>query len=234
MKRLALVFAALALSLVVAGQANAYDHWVDDVVEGTYTVPGSAVVSGELFGVDFGPISLGGSTVLWNSDAYGDPAGDPGHLNRFDTEIVSMTLGGFGVTLTAGDGTGNGLYDGPLYSPGAVIEDPTDPALGLSTLSIAFDVTIAGAGTFHSHDPGHVIEALLTGIPPIATHIPPPATVTWLYPGPAAGPDHSHGSVGYLTGTHTTFPEPATFVMLVIGGLVMGGWALIRRRRRRA
>lgn len=90
-------------------------------------------------------------------------------------EIVSMNLSGSalgGVTLTAGDGTGDLASDGPLYSPGTITQNASNPALATLTASVFFQVTAAGA-TFHNAGPYNapgatplIISSSITGVPP--------------------------------------------------------------------
>lgn len=100
-------------------------HWVDVCPSGTDTLNAN-------FRAD---LIQGGNTLALNLEGLitifrGDPKDTPDpwdaqlnpHLNQIDIEIVSLNLTGGGFTLTAGDGVGNGMDDGPLFSPGTIIE----------------------------------------------------------------------------------------------------------------
>src|SRR4030067_1749981 len=113
--------------------------------------------------------NLAGPTGIFRGHPIDTPDPlDPGHFNRINTEIVSMTLTGGGITLTAGDGIGNLANNGPLYSPGNVIEKIGDPTRADSFFFFSFTIQTP-LGLLHSNTPVTVTASGgITEVPPIA------------------------------------------------------------------
>ena len=252
MKRFVLVFVVLGLSLVVAGQANAVarhgpgSHWIDSVLAGNDSIGWSKVE----FGIDltfdgipeFDAVFVGGPTTIQTTAAMDDSTRYPGlrpvdvHLDVIDTEILSMTLNGIGPatgwTLRVGILAGVSTGHGPRSTLGAIAELPGDPALAESFFDVFFEVDGTPFGTIHNDTPYRIREDI-DQVPPVNFDYEPRGSdATWveLF-------DASEMPIGNLTelttgGSGHHSPEPTTFVMLVIGGLLMGGWAQGRRRRR--
>jgi hypothetical protein len=242
MKQFVAIAAVSVLLLVASGQANAIvlfgpgPHWVDTVLQSEHTFPSKGVFDLQIIGGPVFPgITLYGPTTVWNSDAYDGPDSpgslDPDHKNMIDTEIVSMSLTGMGgVTLTAGDGVGNGLDDNPwMHSPGwieEIVADPYDQAE--SHFNVRFTVTLPpalGGMTLYNPVP-HPMRATITELPPqVFVYISyPPGTQTELWD--EANPS---GPVAIIT-TATHSPEPSTLVLLAIGGVGLLGYSWRRRR----
>ncbi|MEK6797998.1 MAG: hypothetical protein AABZ12_03455, partial [Planctomycetota bacterium] len=87
---------------------------------------------------------LGGPVTIRKKGPRDDSAQYPGlrpidgHLDVIDTEILSMSLTGGGMTLTAGGGLGTFPLQG---STGAIAEDPTDPFVADSFFDVFFEIT---------------------------------------------------------------------------------------------
>ena len=222
MKTCIAIIGVTVLLLAAAAQVNAGPHWVDAVTQGQHTLASKGVFDLQIIGGSFFPgITLFGPTVVWNGDAFDTPdPGDPGHDNEIQTEMVSMNLTGGGITVVAGDGTGNGLDDGWLHSPGWVREDPIDPTLAESHFDVSFMITLPPSmgGMTLVNPIAHPMRATITEIPP-QVFVYVALGQTELIP-EGGGPP-----VAIIT-TATHSPEPSSLVLLALGGL-----ALLRRRR---
>ncbi|MEK8018587.1 MAG: Calx-beta domain-containing protein [Candidatus Parabeggiatoa sp.] len=99
--------------------------------------------------------------------------------DTIQTEMVSLELiSGDGFTVRAGDGMGNLENDGPLYSPGAIIEQDSDPALADSFFDVYFEIeTPDGFGIetpdgkmlfpmLYNQEPCHM-ESVIDRVPPL-------------------------------------------------------------------
>lgn len=149
-------------------------HWVDTCTAGTDSFNSIATIGVD---IDFDNIAdfnavLQGPTTIYRGNPINTPDPlDPGHFNQIDTEIVSMTLTGVGMTLTAGDGTGNLSNDGPLHSAGNIIEQAGNPFMADSFFDVFFEFDIPGiplVPTLHNTDPLRV-RAVIDRVPPINT-----------------------------------------------------------------
>lgn len=124
-----------------------------------------------------------------------------GHLDVIDTEIVSMSLTGGGVTLTAGGGLGQG---GVLrQSLGAIAEQPGDPETADSFFDVFFEVDLGG-GMYLYNQSEAVIESVIDCVPPRATYIKPPGVCLPLYTSPIPGQGTHIANL--VTGRHIVNP----------------------------
>ena len=180
-RKLSLILGLVVLTaLVLSGAMNSADayvcgpgpHWVDYCMGGTDSFYSIAVVGVDIDwdGIPDITANLAGPTVIFRGHPIDTPDPlDPGHFNRINTEIVSMTLTGGGITLTAGDGIGNLANNGPLYSPGNVIEKIGDPTRADSFFDVSFTIQTP-LGLLHSNTPVTVTASGgITEVPPIDT-----------------------------------------------------------------
>ena len=154
---LGLVAPATATAAPVCGVVA---HWVDTCPTGNDFFPlTNGVHTIDIFG--FGIISLltTGPTTIWR----GSGTTVPDH--HIDTELVFLQLVGGGLTLTAGDGTANGLCDGPLCSLGRITEQSGDPTLADSFFDIFFEITGTPFGPLHNDAPCQM-ESVIDRVPP--------------------------------------------------------------------
>ncbi len=168
-----------------------------------------------------------GTTTVDRSNPVPDITG--GGDERVDTVMTSMnmtgTVGIFDATLSLQIGTptvGEILDTNP---------NPADSFPAESFFDVFFEIDVLAVGmTLHNNVPLRMVS-VIDSIPPDLEGQPyywdgnsdPLANEVQLF-------DASEVYQGYVTyGKH---PEPASVVLLVAGGLVIGGWTLIRRRRR--
>ncbi len=152
--------------------------------------------------------------------------------HHIDTELVSLSLTGAGLTLTAGDGIGNGLSDGPLGSLGRITEQGGDPMLADSFFDIFFDIQgapLGPLGPLHNNSPCRM-EAVIDRVPPAGgtTYVCDLTVPVFLFTLNGTNP------VGQLLSTShqiPRIPEPATLALV---GLALTTLAGLRRRTSRA
>jgi len=152
------------------------------------------------------------------------------HLDVIDTEMVSLSLVGGGLTMVAGDGTGNLLSNGPLYSPGAIAELPADPSLASSFFDVFFELQ-GPFGTLHNLTPLRFESEI--------GHLPPSSSNLYNSSGPISLVDGSGNERLRLMNLSLTpfapnpIPEPSTLLLLG-SGLVGFAATTIRKLRRKA
>jgi len=239
MKRSLVAFAVLGLLVGWRGSAHAAlfgpgPHWVDDVTQGFDYFSWYAVI--EIDFADDGAADvtahLCGPTTVWRSDAMDDSLIYPGlrpndgQDDVVDTEIVSMSLTGSGMTLRAGDGIGNGTSDDSLFSSGAVAEQAYDDQQADSFFDVFFEIDIPDSElTLYNKEP-HRMGAVVEYFPPLG--------FTYVLAGgpiPLYDKDTDELSAEMVSSQHTPIPEPASVV--VWGLLAALGISLGWRRRKR-
>jgi hypothetical protein len=168
-------------------------------------------------------LSLPAPIVIRRGDASDTPDPlDAGHVNHVDIELVSLELTGGFFTLRAGDGVANLSSDGPLFSPGAIDEQPGDPALADAFLDVSFEVETP-IGTFHSGSPVH-LQATIDQYPPVFT-------VGNLQVIPLLDDSGGSSSAQVLGFSAHIVPEPGSLALAGIGGLGLVAYFLRRRKR---
>jgi hypothetical protein len=183
-------------------------HWVDECLGGIDSMP-----SGALIGIDFegdcvqdqtlrlsGPVQVRRSDPLDDSNIFSGIAPVDGHREVIDTEIVSLSLSGGGVTMIAGGGLGTN----PLRrSLGAIVEQRYLPAWADSFFDVFFEVDLGGGVLAYNQEPLRVV-AKIDCLPPDTTYIHPIDCVK-LYTTPIPG---EGDVVAYLvTADHSTYPD---------------------------
>ncbi len=190
-------------------------HWIDECTAGVDIMPSGALVGISTDGdcipdtnlVLSGPARVRRSPALdisINLPGIGMP---DGHLDVIDTEMESLVLSGGGVTLTAGEGLGNGGVLG--RSIGTILEQPADASVGDSVFGILFEVDLGGGQLAYNHMPLPV-TAKIDCIPPDTVYIHPRGCFD-LFDSPEPGTGNIIAKL--VTANHSTFPEcgdPAT------------------------
>jgi hypothetical protein len=237
-------------------QCGQEEHWVDQCSGGQDEIADHKLEVGIDLDLDcqpdLNPTLLPNDLLIVNrSDPRDDSVAFPGlrsfdgHLDVIDTEIVSMSLTGGGVTLTAGGGLGQG---GVLrQSLGAIAEQSGDPETADSFFDVFFEVDLGGGRYLYNQSPA-VIESIIDCVPPRATYIKPPGVCLPLYTSPIPGQGTHMANL--VTGRHIVNPggEPvevggevylvdklnilAPWVALTTV-LIIGAAVVMRRRRAR-
>lgn len=177
MKQISLLGVFLAVLLGFSGPAGAQcpptcgpgDHWIDTCESDTKILITRAdlTLDIDLDNVGDLDITLIGPTVVFWGDPIDTPDPlDPGHNNQLDSEMVSMNLVGDGFILNAGDGIGNNQNDGPLHSPGTIIEQPGNPALADNCFSVFFEILNTPFGRLHNNT-GALMAATIDRMQPV-------------------------------------------------------------------
>lgn len=201
------------------------DHWVDTCPGGDDSVDPTEAVVGLDLNLD---CVANTSLILKGPTTIRRNAGVP---HTIDTEIVSMSLAGGGVTLTAGAGLGQGGVLPP--SLGTIVEQPNpEKALADSSFDVFFEVYL-GAGVFAYNHTALRIEAKINCVPPDTTYIHPTGCLP-LYDDPVAGTVVAN----LVSAQHRTFPNGKGVPTLSEWGLVslvvltaIGGAVIVRRHR---
>ena len=228
LRRILGLAAVAALQLVAPAQVTAApvcgpgSHWVDACPGGIDLFPlTKGVHTINIFGVGVFNLLTTGPTTVWR----GPGTTLPDH--HIETELVALTLTGGGLTLTAGDGMGNGLSDGPLFSPGKITEQGGDSTMADSFFDIFFEIDglalqQSGLGKLHNNNPC-VMEAVLDQVPPKAgtTYVCDLTNPILLFTA-------QNQPVGQLLFTsHQIIPEPGSLALVAVALLAVAG---LRRR----
>jgi hypothetical protein len=154
------VFAALVL-LGATKRADAIPclpgpDWVDNCPSGTDQFFSQAQHGTVVFDPEDGGLVVPLPTMTGITRVFrGDPIGP--NPFQIETEMVELTLMGGGLTLRAGDGTGNLQNDGPLFSPGRITELGTGvgSTSAHSFFDIFFEISPTPFGPLHNATPGN-------------------------------------------------------------------------------
>ncbi|MBI4719316.1 MAG: hypothetical protein HY763_16085 [Planctomycetes bacterium] len=190
-------------------------HWVDQCLPGADAMP-----TGALVGIDSdldcvadtsvvlsGPAWVGRSFPLDDSMQFPGLSTTDGHLDVIDTEMLSMSLTGGGITLIAGAGLGAG---GMLNSSlGAIVEQGGDPTSADSFFDVFFEIEVGG-GTRLYNQVGLKVLSKVDCLPPTATYIHPTGCIP-LYTSPVPGQGvHVANLVSARHGTYPTCGSEVT------------------------
>ncbi len=233
MKPLTICWLAMVLfgASNVAGAAPLFGpgpHWVDTVTAGADFFGSATTFDIDLNGdlVADVSLSLSGPIVIQRGAAADTPDPlDPGHLNHVEIELVSMELTAptpFGsFTIRAGDGIGNLASDGPLYSPGAIDEQESDPSLADAYLDLFLEIETPW-GTFHNNSALH-LQTVIDQYPPLFAHaLANPLTLV------DSGGNPTPISIVNVT---TVTPEPSTLALAAFGFVgLLAAWGWRRRK----
>jgi len=196
------------------GQCGPGPHWIDNppCPPGVDSFP-----SGALVGVDFnfdcfvdlnlvmfGPTTVRRSGPMDDSTQYPGTRPVDGHLDVIDTEMLSLSLTGGGVTLTAGAGMGQGGVLSPTL--GNVAEQPGDPTLADSFFDVFFEVDLGGGLFLYNQMPLRV-QATISCVPPDEVYFHPLNLCLPLYTSPVPGQGQHVANL--VSANHDPFPRGA-------------------------
>ena len=153
-------------------------HWVDNCPGGFDNMP-----TGAILGIDTGDDCVADTNLVLHGPVYiarSNPRDDSvhfpgtrpldGHLDVLDTEIVSLSLTGSGVTLTAGAGLGQG---GVLRaSLGTIAELPSNAAWAESLFDVYVEMELGDGSVVYNRDPVPV-TTVIDCLPPNRSYIHP-------------------------------------------------------------
>jgi hypothetical protein len=189
-------------------------HWIDDCSAGTDIVDRDEAAFG--IDTDFDCISdmnitvqgQCGTLLVTRSDPRDDSVNFPGtrpvdgHMDVIDTELITMCITGEGLTLRAGFEQGSQ----PLaHSYGTIAEDPTDPATGISTFEVFFEVDLGGGNFVYNQTPLQLADSSITCVPPEAVYAHLEADCVPLYTDPTPGEGILIGNL--VTASHGVPPR---------------------------
>ena len=190
-------------------------HWVDTCPGGLDNMPTAGLVGIDI-NLDCRPdtnLVLSGPVYIRRSGARDDSMHYPGiapvdgHLEVLDTEIISMSLTGGGVTLRAGAGLGQ---SGVLASSlGAIVERPANAAWADSFFDVFVEMDLGDGSFAYNHDPMRV-TTVIDCLPPNRSYLHPSGCIP-LYA--SADPSSAELIANLVRADHSTYPEcgdPAT------------------------
>jgi hypothetical protein len=138
---------------------------------------------------------------------------------------------GTGATLRAGDGTPDDASDGPLYSPGSIVEQSGNSAFANSFFDVFFELTIPDGNTplvLTNHTAMQVECVGLTSAPPQRCSYNFLNAPLALFEGDVVRGELLPTPAGFAHHVVTPTPEPGT--MFLLGGALCCVASLRRKR----
>jgi hypothetical protein len=236
------IFAAAAAMFMISGPAKAGavcgpgSHWVDTCAGGTYDFSSTSTIAVSLdldrngsLETTIPFLQFSGITQVFLG--AGQNNSDP---HSIQTELYNLyeVDPGSGATLRAGDGTPNDANNGPLYSPGSIVEQAGNPALANSFFDVFFELTVPDPLgpplVLENHTPMQVECTGLASAPPGRCSYTFLNAPLQLFEGDVVRGELLETPAGFSHHVVTPTPEPRTLFLLG-GALCCAGW---RRRQR--
>lgn len=221
-------------------------HWVDTCPSGTDKFLSQSEHGVVIFDPEDGGFVIPLPLMTGFTEVFRGAGTVSGTDHFIVTEMVRLFLSGGGLTLRAGDGTGNLASDGPLFSPGRITElsNPPNGVFAHSFFDIFFEISDTPFGPLHNITACRM-TADIDRVPPSVgttyTGCHDPLLSTNTTDGPLlefldlfdAGGEHRARlteAVFHIVGV--AIPEPSTLLLVGVGLAGLTGIAWRRHRRR--
>lgn len=169
---------SMAMASPALAQCGPGSHWIDQCPAGIDELPDTTAFLGLDTDLDCQAdtsVHLSGAAVVrhWgpadDSTNYPGTRSIDGHLDVLDTEIISMSLSGSGLTLVVGAGEGQGGVLGPSH--GVHAELRSDDALAESFFEVLLELDLGGP-LYVYNQAAIRFDAVIDRVPPLgATYV---------------------------------------------------------------